>query len=181
MGVGVGWQEAEYDAAGMPFDKRFGRLEETVAACRALWGAQPASFSGNTIEFADFHSLPRPIQDRIPMVFGVAPSKRNFERIARVGDGWAAAPADVNQLEEGLTLLHRCFEEQGRDPRVAEVQMIIPPVRDNAGAVDYGAMTTAAEKAVDAGVSTVLVQGSMLVKTSDDIDPVLTWLTGLKG
>ncbi|WP_141124868.1 LLM class flavin-dependent oxidoreductase, partial [Prescottella equi] len=39
IGVGVGWQQAEYAAAGIPFERRFGRLEETVAACRELWDA----------------------------------------------------------------------------------------------------------------------------------------------
>src|SRR5579872_3039132 len=38
IGLGVGWQEEEFRAAGMPFDKRFGHLEEMVKACRALWG-----------------------------------------------------------------------------------------------------------------------------------------------
>ncbi|WP_206035880.1 LLM class flavin-dependent oxidoreductase, partial [Prescottella equi] len=78
IGVGVGWQQAEYAAAGIPFERRFGRLEETVAACRELWDAPPASFTGSGFAFDDFHSLPRPVQARVPIIFGMAPSKRNF-------------------------------------------------------------------------------------------------------
>lgn len=173
IGVGVGWQEAEYAAAGIPFERRFGRLEETVAACRELWDAPPASFTGTGFAFDDFHSLPRPVQSRVPIIFGMAPSKRNFERIARVGDGWTAAPADMGRLTESITLLRTCFEEQGRDPAEAEVQIMLPAVDD------FDAMTAAAREARDVGVDTVLVRPSALDIGPGDLDEFLTWLAGL--
>ncbi|MBM9838147.1 TIGR03619 family F420-dependent LLM class oxidoreductase [Rhodococcus hoagii] len=180
IGMGVGWQQAEYEAAGIPFERRFGRLEETVAACRELWGAPPASFTGTGFAFDDFHSLPRPVQSRVPVIFGMAPSKRNFDRIARVGDGWTAAPADMGRLEESITLLRDCFEEYDRDPAEAEVQIMLPAVADGAGGVDFDAMAASAREARDLGVDTVLVRPSALDIGADDVDAFLTWLTGLK-
>ncbi|ORL82666.1 TIGR03619 family F420-dependent LLM class oxidoreductase [Prescottella equi] len=175
IGVGVGWQQAEYAAAGIPFERRFGRLEETVAACRELWDAPPASFTGSGFAFDDFHSLPRPVQTRVPIIFGMAPSKRNFDRIARVGDGWTAAPADTVRLAESITLLRTCFEEQGRDPAEAEVQMMLPTARG------FDAMTASAREARDLGVDTVLVRPSALDIGADDLDEFLTWTVGLDG
>ena len=175
IGVGVGWQQAEYAAAGIPFERRFGRHEQTVAACRELWDAPPASFTGSGFAFDDFHSLPRPVQTRVPIIFGMAPSKRNFDRIARVGDGWTAAPADTVRLAESITLLRTCFEEQGRDPAEAEVQMMLP----TAGGFD--AMTASAREARDLGVDTVLVRPSALDIGADDLDEFLTWTVGLDG
>ncbi len=171
----MGWQQAEYAAAGIPFERRFGRLEETVAACRELWDAPPASFTGSGFAFDDFHSLPRPVQARVPIIFGMAPSKRNFDRIARVGDGWTAAPADTVRLAESITLLRACFEEQDRDPAEAEVQMMLPT------ADGFDAMTASAREARDLGVDTVLVRPSALDIGADDLDEFLTWLVGLDG
>lgn len=181
IGMGVGWQEAEYAAAGIPFERRFGRLEETVAACRELWGAGPASFTGTGYEFTDFHSLPRPVQPRVPVIFGMAPSKRNFDRIARVGDGWTAAPADMHRLEESIGLLRACFVEYGRDPDSAEVQVMLPAISDGSGGVDYPAMTASAKEAAALGVDTVLVRPSALDIGAGNLDEFLTWLTSLPG
>lgn len=179
IGMGVGWQRAEYEAAGIPFERRFGRLEETVAACRELWGAPPASFTGTGFGFDDFHCLPRPVQSRVPVIFGMAPSKRNFDRIARVGDGWTAAPADMGRLEESIALLRTCFEEHDRDPAEAEVQIMLPAIADGAGGVDFDAMTASAKEARELGVDTVLVRPSALDIGADDFDAFLTWVTGL--
>jgi len=179
IGMGVGWQQAEYDAAGIPFERRFGRLEETVAACRELWGAPPASFTGTGFAFDDFHSLPRPVQARVPVIFGMAPSKRNFDRIARVGDGWTAAPADMDRLAESVALLRACFEEHDRDPADAEVQIMLPAVADGAGGVDLDAMAASAKEAQELGVDTLLVRPSALDIGPDDVDALLTWVVGL--
>ncbi|MDH6280550.1 TIGR03619 family F420-dependent LLM class oxidoreductase [Prescottella agglutinans] len=181
IGMGVGWQEAEYRAAGVPFERRFGRLEETVAACRELWGAPPASFTGTGFEFSDFHSLPRPVQARVPVIFGMAPSKSNFDRIARVGDGWTVAPADLPRLEESIELLRNCFAEHDRDPDSAEVQIMLPTIDDGSGGVDFDAMTASAKVAQESGVDTVLVRPSALPIGADDLDAFLEWATGLRG
>ena len=43
LGVGTGWQEREYEAAGMDFGKRGPLLDDALAVCRALWSSAPAS------------------------------------------------------------------------------------------------------------------------------------------
>lgn len=181
IGMGVGWQQAEYEAAGIPFERRFGRLEETVAACRELWGPPPASFTGTGFAFSDFYSLPRPVQSRVPVIFGMAPSKRNFDRIARVGDGWTAAPADMPRLAESITLLRNCFEEQGRDPASAEVQIMLPAIDDGSGGVEFDAMAASADQARELGVDSALVRPSALAIGADHVDAFLTWAVGLGG
>ncbi|NKZ63709.1 LLM class flavin-dependent oxidoreductase [Rhodococcus hoagii] len=90
--MGVGWQEAEYTATNMPFDARFGRLEDTVRACRELWTDAPTDFQGREFSFEDFHARPLPVQERVPVIFGFGPSRRNFDRIARVADALDRQP-----------------------------------------------------------------------------------------
>ena len=37
LGVGVGWQREEYEAAGLDFDQRGRLLDHTLEVCTALW------------------------------------------------------------------------------------------------------------------------------------------------
>jgi alkanesulfonate monooxygenase SsuD/methylene tetrahydromethanopterin reductase-like flavin-dependent oxidoreductase (luciferase family) len=41
LGVGTGWQEAEFAAVGVDFAARGQLLDETIGACRALWTSAP--------------------------------------------------------------------------------------------------------------------------------------------
>src|SRR3954465_6149142 len=41
LGGGVGWHREEYDAVGLDFRARGRLLDETMAACRALWSELP--------------------------------------------------------------------------------------------------------------------------------------------
>ena len=42
LGVGVGWQREEYDAAGLDFETRGDLLDHTLAVCQTLWREQRA-------------------------------------------------------------------------------------------------------------------------------------------
>ena len=53
LGLGVGWQEEEFQAVGFPFADRGVRIEELVNAMRALWSDSPASFNGEFVAFED--------------------------------------------------------------------------------------------------------------------------------
>ena len=118
LGVGVGWQREEYDAAGLDFETRAQRLDDTIAACRVLWRDSPASFSSPQVSFEKIWCEPRPLQPGgIPVWFSGTLIKRNVERIVRWGDGWiqimTATRAD---LADGAKRLAEAFAKAGRDP-----------------------------------------------------------------
>ncbi|WP_392842583.1 LLM class flavin-dependent oxidoreductase [Streptomyces sp. LN500] len=46
MRRGVGWSAEEFAALGVPFAGRGRRTEEYLAAMRAVWAEDPASFTG---------------------------------------------------------------------------------------------------------------------------------------
>src|SRR5919198_1332468 len=48
LGVSTSWSEAEYAALNVPFAERGRILNETLAACRALWSSAPASFASES-------------------------------------------------------------------------------------------------------------------------------------
>src|SRR5580692_6053060 len=113
LGLGVGWNKIEYDALGMPFDKRGALLEEQVAVLRALWTEKSVTFDG-TFHHLDHSGLaPRP--DRtIPVWIGAfgAPALR---RVGRIADGWFPMARPRGGLEEALQIIRQAADEAGRD------------------------------------------------------------------
>jgi probable F420-dependent oxidoreductase len=124
LGVGVGWQREEFDAAGLDFEARAQRLDDTVAACRALWRDSPASFASETVRFEKIWCEPRPIQPGgVPVWFSGTLHKRNVERIVRWGDGWIPImTATRSDLSEGAKRLADALARAGRDPRALRVR-----------------------------------------------------------
>lgn len=45
-GVGQGWMEQEFEAAGVSMKRRGAGFEEHILAMRAIWGPDPVSFEG---------------------------------------------------------------------------------------------------------------------------------------
>jgi probable F420-dependent oxidoreductase len=181
MCLGVGWQQAEFDANNIPFEGRFGYLEELVLACRALWGGAPASFHGKQINFDDFHALPFPVQGaRLPLLLGFAPTDRNFERIARVGDGWAVNPAGIGEFAERVVALKRITAAHGRNPETLEIEIQFAPIRKTDGTIDYAASAEAAVQWTKAGATTLSPLLISFCKEAKEIEGFLNWVMELK-
>lgn len=86
LGVGIGWNEVEYEALGVPFKQRGARLGEQVDLMRALWSEDSLSFDGKMHKVTLASINPRPSKP-IPVWFGgSAPAA--LERCATTGDGW---------------------------------------------------------------------------------------------
>lgn len=180
IGMGVGWQQAEYTATNMPFDARFGRMEDTVRACRELWTNAPANFQGREFSFEDFHARPLPVQNRVPVIFGFGPSRRNFDRIARVADGWTVNPADMQTFSDSVALLRATFEEHGRDPDSAIVQVSVAPERRDDGTVDLDAT---AEKTLSwhaAGATVAVFRPATFCTAGEEVPELIEWAVGLR-
>jgi probable F420-dependent oxidoreductase len=96
LGLGIGWQEEEYAAVGVPFSGRGRRLEECIGAMRALWAEGPATYRGRDVTFSEVYSSPRPATGSIPIVLA-GNGRVAIERAARIADGWfplSIGPAD---------------------------------------------------------------------------------------
>jgi len=181
MCLGVGWQKAEYEASNMPFEGRFAYLEEMISACRILWSQAPASFAGERIRFDDFHSMPHPVQrERLPVLLGFAPTDRNFERIARVGDGWAVNPVDLPTFAERVAALRRIVAAHGRDPEMLEIEVQFAPVRHANGAIDLEATSDSAAQWAAAGATTLTPLLISWCQAAGEVDGLLEWSLRLK-
>jgi probable F420-dependent oxidoreductase len=68
-GIGAGWNEPEYRAIGLPFDRagvRIARLEEAIAILRGAFAEGPFTFEGRFYSIAAFDCLPKPVQTPHP-------------------------------------------------------------------------------------------------------------------
>lgn len=132
LGVGTGWLPKEYEATGLDFGERGRLLDDTLAACRALWEDGPASFDSPRLRFDDVHCVPKPLQQGgVPIWVGGELHRRNVERIVRHADGWIPAPPTrPAQVAEGAELLRKAFAAAGRDPAELRVRVSLGPVRD---------------------------------------------------
>ncbi len=64
LGVGIGWSREEFDALGVPFERRGARTAEYVAAMRTLWRDEIASFDGEFVSFDSVRVNPKPFTAR---------------------------------------------------------------------------------------------------------------------
>jgi probable F420-dependent oxidoreductase len=121
LGIGVGWLQEEFDALGVPFDDRGARTDEYVAALRALWADDPATFKGEFVSFERCHSNPKPVQPGgIPIVVG-GHSNAAARRAGRLGDGFFPGRAQAEQLRPLLDTMRASARNAGRDPDAIEV------------------------------------------------------------
>ena len=129
LGIGIGWNEVEYEALGENYRNRGKRSEEQVEVLRALWTQELVSYEGTWHKITDAGINPLPVQQPIPILFG-GMADAVMRRIARLGDGWlpqfAGFGADgASPNEDGRRLiakLHEYIREAGRDPAAVEIE-----------------------------------------------------------
>ena len=117
LGIGVGWSREEFDALGIPFERRAARTKEYVDAIRTLWRDDVASYGGEFVRFDSVRVNPKPVHDRrIPVVLG-GNSDAALRRVAIWGDGWYGFNLDsADAVAERVAFLHGLCREQCRDP-----------------------------------------------------------------
>ncbi|GAC1401937.1 MAG: LLM class F420-dependent oxidoreductase [Mycobacterium sp.] len=116
LGVGIGWSREEFDALGVPFERRAARTAEYVAAMRTLWRDDVASFEGEFVGFDSVRVNPKPVADRrIPIILG-GNTETALRRAVSWGDGWYGFNLNgVQEVAERVDVLNRLCEEAGRD------------------------------------------------------------------
>ncbi len=114
LGIGIGWSADEFAALGIPFARRGRRTAEYVAAMRAVWRNDVASFHGEFTHFDAIRVNPKPVRDRrVPIVVG-GNSDAALRRVATYGDGWYGFNLPSATVAERLDTLAAACRERGR-------------------------------------------------------------------
>jgi probable F420-dependent oxidoreductase len=169
LGVGVGWQPEEFAALGVEFADRGALLTEGIAACRALWGPDPASFSGSTASFDELWCNPKPLRpEGIPVLFSGSLGPRNLARIVELGNGWITHPRHpLEETAESVASLERSFEDYGRDPDTLIIRTSLPVARGTDREPDYRATFAALGDYREAGVTDLTIWSNQVVDTPE--------------
>lgn len=118
LGLGAGWNAAEFGAFGIPFDNRASRFEEAFEIIRRLLAGERVTYDGRFEHVRDAVLHPRPARP-IPLMIGSTGERVLRATLAHVEawniwyDQYGNTPAGFARESLRIT---RLVEESGRDP-----------------------------------------------------------------
>jgi probable F420-dependent oxidoreductase len=135
LGVGVGWQESEYEALGESFKTRGARMDEAIALLRTYWTDAQVTAPGPHYPTTLMAMEPKPPQGRRLPIWVGGNSEAALRRVGRLGDGWLASRVtDADDARACIDAIRRHAAAAGRDPMAIGLQsMVAPPPRDAEG------------------------------------------------
>ena len=105
----------EVSPFGIAPEERGDRLEEALAAMRALWTHGEVDAEGRFFSFRGATMEPKPLQQPLPIWLG-GRTTRALRRAARLADGWIGAGlTPVQTYRELLDRMRELLAEAGRD------------------------------------------------------------------
>ena len=154
LGVGVGWQREEYEAAGLDFGTRGRQLDLTLEVCQALWREPSAKVDLNGLAFEAIHLMPKPRQPGgVPIWVSGRLNERVAHRLARFGSGWIPWGEDAADLPASIPRMREAVAAADRDPGAIQVAGTLPTVRREDRSVDLEATMDRTLPLVEAGVT----------------------------
>lgn len=154
LGVGVGWQAEEYEAAGLDFADRGAQLDHTLEVIQTLWRETTASMSSDRLTFDRIHQMPKPVQDGgVPIWVSGTVNRRSMSRLARFGRGWIPWGPDAADLPAGIARMREAVAAEGRDPDEIEVVANLAIATDDDGAPDFATSMAGVGELAAAGVT----------------------------
>jgi len=159
----VSWHRPEYEALGVPFEKRGELLDEHLAAWRMLWRDSPASFEGTHYRFSNVTLEPKPFRPDGPVLWfgGESVHPRLLRRLVEYGSGFNPLGRPSN---EDLERLRSAMAGAGRDP--SEIEMVGGtrgrfPNAD--GVADLGEALASIPDQLERGFTTICIKPSQFI------------------
>jgi probable F420-dependent oxidoreductase len=88
IGIGVGWSSDEFEAAGVPFERRGARSDEMLEALIDIWTKDPVSFNGKFYRMPESKIGPKPFHKPYPPIYVAGFGQYAFDRAVKYGHGW---------------------------------------------------------------------------------------------
>jgi alkanesulfonate monooxygenase SsuD/methylene tetrahydromethanopterin reductase-like flavin-dependent oxidoreductase (luciferase family) len=121
LGLGAGFPfpetERQFEAVGVPYAGRVGRLTETIAALRALWrdAGTPITLAGRHVALEDVALEPAPYRNGGPPVWLAGAGEAAERRVGELADGWLPYPPSAEQYAAGWSRVTAAAAAAGRD------------------------------------------------------------------
>ncbi|MED5208195.1 MAG: LLM class F420-dependent oxidoreductase [Chloroflexota bacterium] len=121
LGIGIGWNDVEYEALGQSFSNRGRRSEEQIELLRMLWTEESVNFEGRYHKVSDAGINPLPIQRPIPIWLGGG-EDRVIQRIGKMADGWFPQFQPNSTGQEKIGIMREAAVNAGRDPKAIGIE-----------------------------------------------------------
>ncbi len=158
LGVGIGWQREEYDAAGLDYTGRGRLLDHTLEVCQTLWREQRAAVDTPELRFEAIHMMPKPHQSGgVPIWVSGRCNDRVAHRLARYGSGWIPWGDDASDPAGSIPRMRAAVDAAGGDGASLRVLAPLPPRIGPEKAIDLAATTEPVAAMRDAGVTDFMV------------------------
>ncbi len=109
------YAEYEFEACGVPFRERAGRLNESIEVMRRLWTEPAFSFAGRYYRFEEIGIQPRPVQRPIPIWIAAGDNENALRRVARLGDGWFTVARTLEEFVSRRRKIDLFARDYGRE------------------------------------------------------------------
>lgn len=118
LGVGVGWQKAEFEMVGQDFHTRGKRVDEMLDILPKLMSGEMTEYQGNFYDLPPLKMSPGTCRPVPIMIGGYAPAA--LRRAARF-DGWMATSHEEQEIYPLLETLRQAREEADDAERPFEI------------------------------------------------------------
>jgi probable F420-dependent oxidoreductase len=123
VGVGQGWMEQEFEAAGVSMRRRGAGFEEHLSAMRAVWGPDPVHFEGRFYRIPEADIGPKPVHHGGPPLLVGAGSSAGIERAGRLGVGLTLVIFDWDTVRASVETFRAAAGAAGHDPATLPVML----------------------------------------------------------
>src|SRR5215471_17502272 len=115
MGMASGWYKREFDALGIPFEKRGKIMDENLEVLRRLWSEALVTGEYPHYKLSKAVMYPKPAQKQIPILIG-GYVDAVLKRAAVSGDGWLTYFYRPTDFKKSWDKILSFAKEAGKDP-----------------------------------------------------------------
>ena len=166
LGIGVGWNDVEYEALGEDFGNRGRRSAEQIAVMRALWTQEVVDFHGRWHNITHAGINPLPVQRPIPIWMGGS-AEAVLKRVGGLSDGWIPTLPPDQKTAELWERIKDHARQAGRDPAAIGLE---GGVRARQGTLDDWVATAKAWDKMGASHVSINTMGAGLTSVEQHVD-----------
>ena len=128
IGLGAGWLEPEFNALGVPMERRGERMDDALRAIRALWTMERPEHHGSFASFINIDAYPRPIQRPMPRLVIGGESPGALRRAITMGNGWYGFGLTLEKTKKLVEDLNCIADQHARPPELGPLEITVTPV-----------------------------------------------------
>lgn len=168
MGMASGWYKREFDACGIPFDKRGKLMDENLEIMTRLWTEEKVSGKYMNHDISAAVMYPKPVQQpRMPILIGGYVDKV-LQRAATAGDGWLTYFYSPEAFSKSWTKIRNFAQEAGKDPETLVNASQLPIIVGDSRAAVEGEMMDWLNKEWDFPAHSDCSRDSAIMGTVDE-------------